>query len=430
MHKNGSRCNFTLLQGVYKAYCPFPERYNKPLASAQHSCVRNCNMNMKTQQKVMMRTKSASVFLGVLIMIAPTVSAQTAPKPDPDVLELNDGEKLIGHLVSAAGASLTFHSDAAGDVTIDWAKVKTLKSAGKFAVAEKGAVLDKHADLTKVPQGTVSASDQKLSVDPGNGAPVIEIPVANAANVVSQSNFLNAFKTPKLTEDWHGSAGLGIDLIEATQKSRNITAGVSLQRIVSGESWTSPRYKTLFDFNLADSQLSQSGKPTISSDLIHADIEHDMFLSNRLFAFVSADFLHSSSQGMKLQQTYGGGLGYVVLRDEHQELDVKGAVDYIRQTFEPAVPILPDKSLIGASLGETYTRTFKGGVAFHEGATFIPAFNDSNAYTANAFANFSIPVHKRLMITIGGLDSYVNEPPAGFKKNSFEFVTQLAYKVN
>jgi hypothetical protein len=60
----------------------------------------------------------------------------------------------------------------------------------------------------------------------------------------------------------------------------------------------------------------------------------------------------------------------------------------------------------------------------------IPAFNDSKAYTANAFAIFSIPVHKRLMITVGGLDSYVNEPPNGFKKNSFEFVTQLAYKVN
>ncbi len=38
-----------------------------------------------------------------------------------------------------------------------------------------------------------------------------------------------------------------------------------------------------------------------------------------------ADFLHSSSQGMKLQQTYGGGIGYVVLRDAHQELDVKAA---------------------------------------------------------------------------------------------------------
>lgn len=371
-----------------------------------------------------------------------------AAKPEPDVLELNDGEKVIGHLVSATGGSLVFHSDGLGEVKVDWANVKTLKSSGKFAVVQKGIVLDKHADLSNVPQGTISAGpDKNLSVDSGNGNPVV-IPETNAANIVPQPSFVNAFKTPRLGEDWHGSASLGIDLVEATQKSRNITAGVSLQRVVSDESWISPRYKTLIDFNSADSKLSQSGQPTISTDLIRGGLEHDMFLSSRLFGFGAADFLHSSSQGMKIQQTYGGGLGYVVLRDTHQELDVKGAIDYIRQTFEPpancanagltltcsaaqlTAATKPSKSLIGASLGETYTRSFKGGVAFHEGLTFIPSFNDSNAYTANAFANFAIPVHKRLMITVGGLDSYVNEPPSGFKKNSFEFVTQLSYKIN
>jgi hypothetical protein len=156
-----------------------------------------------------------------------------------------------------------------------------------------------------------------------------------------------------------------------------------------------------------------------------------MFLSSKAFAFVAADFLHSSSQGMKLQQTYGGGIGYVVLRSDRQELDVKAAVDYIRQSFEPAIPPLADKSLIGASVGETYSRNLKGGVAFHEGLTFIPSFNQTKAYTGNAFANLSIPVHKRLTISLGVLDSYINEPPSGaFKKNSFEFTTQLAYKIN
>jgi hypothetical protein len=313
-------------------------------------------------------------------------------------------------------------------------------------VIQKGTVLDKHADPSKVPQGTVSASDKNIAVDTGNGAPVV-IPEANTTNVVPQANFLNAFKRPGIGQDWHGSAGLGIDLVEATQKSRNITAAVSLQRVVPSESWISPRYKTIVDLNVADSKLSQSGQPDITTDLIHGGIEHDMFLSSRAFAFVAGDFLHSSSQGMKLQQTYGGGIGYVVLRDAHQELDVKAAIDYIRQSFEEptcaqaglldtctgaqrSAATQADKSLVGASIGETYTRSFKGGIAFHEGLTFIPAFNDSSAWTANGFANFAIPVHKRLTITIGGLDSYINQPPPKFNKNSFEFVTQLAYKIN
>jgi hypothetical protein len=393
-------------------------------------------MKSKTNSQILAKLRKGSSIFGLLVMAAATSSAQTAAKVEPDVLELSDGEKLIGHFVSAAGASLTFHSDAAGDVKIDWSKVKSLKSSGKFAVIAKGIVIGKHPDLSKVPQGAVSESDSKLTIDSGNGATPAVIPTADATNVVPQPNFLNAFKTPKFTEDWHGSAGLGIDLVDATQESRNITANVALQRVVSGESWIDPRYKTIVTFNVADSQLSQSPAslhPTITTDLVHGGLEHDMFLSSRLFAYGSADFLHSSSQGMELQQTYGGGMGYVVLKNAHQELDVKAAVDYIRQSFAtPASPLPPiaDKSLIGASVGESYARSLKGGIAFHEGLTFVPAFNDSKYYTASAFANFAIPVYKRLNITIGGIDNYVNEPPSSFKKNSFEFVTQLAYKIN
>jgi hypothetical protein len=376
-----------------------------------------------------------AIFLVAVIVLTPLARAQT-PKPEPEVLELTDGERLIGHLLSGAGASFTFHSDAVGDVKVDWAKVKSLKTTGKFAVTEKGGVLGRHADVAAAPQGTISVSDQKLKVDPGAGNSPTVIPVSSASNVVPEADFLNAFKSPNLFQDWHGSAGLGIDLIEATEDTRNITAGVSLQRVVSGETWISPRYKTLFDFNLADGQLSEPGKSTINADIIHATIEHDIFLSSSFFTFGTADFLHSLSQGMRLQQTYGGGVGFVLFKNDHQELDLKGSIAYIRQSFEDVVLAdgtstpSPGKSLIGATIGESYSRTFQHGVALKEGLILIPAFNDSSAYTSNAFVNLLIPVHKHISITLGGVDAYVNEPPEGFKKNSFEFVTQLSYKIN
>jgi hypothetical protein len=139
---------------------------------------------------------------------------------------------------------------------------------------------------------------------------------------------------------------------------------------------------------------------------------------------------------MRLQQTYGGGVGFVLFKNDHQELDLKGSIAYIRQSFEDVVLAdgtstpSPGKSLIGATIGESYSRTFQHGVALKEGLILIPAFNDSSAYTSNAFVNLLIPVHKHISITLGGVDAYVNEPPEGFKKNSFEFVTQVSYKIN
>jgi Protein of unknown function, DUF481 len=368
--------------------------------------------------------------------LAAGLYGQAAAAPaEPDVLIFTDGEKLIGHLESATGGSVKFKSDAAGEVTVDWSKVKELHSSGKFAIAQKGVTFGKHDDLSKVPQGTVSLADQKIEITPATGTPQT-VPVADAANVIPQDSFLRAFQRPRFIDYWHGSAGLGVALVAATQNSRSLTSAVSLVRTVPNESWINPRYRTTIDFNSAYGELSQTGQPTVKTDIIHADLEQDQYFSPKLFGYGSAAFDHSISQGLKLEQTYGIGVGYTVFKTAIQELDLKAAVAYVSQSFEPLTvdgvitPAPPTKNLIGAVITETYSRAFYKGITLHEQLSVTPAFNDTNAYSALGTVNLSIPVFKRLAFTIGTVDSYLNEPPAGFKKNSFQFTTNLSYTIN
>jgi hypothetical protein len=72
--------------------------------------------------------------------LAPNLRAQAAKpdaKPEPDVLIFTDDEKLIGHLVRATGASVTFKSDMAGEVTVEWSKIRELRTRQPFAVVRK-----------------------------------------------------------------------------------------------------------------------------------------------------------------------------------------------------------------------------------------------------------------------------------------------------
>src|SRR5579863_9030362 len=89
-------------------------------------------------------------------------------KPDTDVLLFIDGERLTGHFVKSSGSSLTFKSDALGEITVDWSKVKELQSSAKVAVIPKGVRLRKRADAATIPQGTLSVQDQQvhLAVEP------------------------------------------------------------------------------------------------------------------------------------------------------------------------------------------------------------------------------------------------------------------------
>jgi hypothetical protein len=58
-------------------------------------------------------------------------------KPEPDVLILSDGEKLVGQLKRASGSSVTFKSDIVGEVTVDWSKVQEVHSTRSFAMIPK-----------------------------------------------------------------------------------------------------------------------------------------------------------------------------------------------------------------------------------------------------------------------------------------------------
>ena len=59
-------------------------------------------------------------------MLATQLLFAQAAKPEPDVLVFADGERLVGHFEQSNGTSVKFKSDAVGEVTVDWSKVKEL----------------------------------------------------------------------------------------------------------------------------------------------------------------------------------------------------------------------------------------------------------------------------------------------------------------
>jgi len=104
----------------------------------------------------------------------------------------------------------------------------------------------------------------------------------------------------------------------------------------------------------------------------------------------------------------------------------------VSQRFTPSdeFPDGETKHLIGSVFTETYDRLFRRGMTFHEQLSITPVFNDPSAYSAIGTVNLSMPVYKRLAVTIGAVDSYFNTPPPNFKRNSFQFLTSITYTIN
>ena len=358
------------------------------------------------------------------VILAALVFGRVGFSQDPDVLIFTNGEKLIGHLKRSNGASVTFKSDMAGEVKVEWSKIKELHSSQRFAVIKKGIEIHRHPDPSTIPQGALSMTDQKLEVNPGEGRPPQTIAVGDAAQVIDASDFQKDIGNPGLLQDWKGAITGGASLVVSTQKSRTFTGGFHFIRAVPAADWLKPRNRTLFDFGASYGKISQPGVEDVKTEIYHFGAERDEYFKPRVFGFGQAIYDHNFSQGLDLQQTYGGGLGWVVLKNDDQELDLKGSMTYIRQSFQQSKN---NQNLVGATIGESYNRKFAHGILFAEQLAVTPAFNNSNAYSAIGSAALTIPFYKRLNLGVGSVDSFLNNPPPGFKKNSFQFTTGVTY---
>ena len=349
-----------------------------------------------------------------------------APKPAPDTMVLTDGETLIGHFVRSNGSGVRFKSDILGEVTVEWSKIKELHAAQSYAVVTADLKHDGKVPDGHVSEGRIAVADQKIEVAAPGGPKTI--PVAEAKHVIEASEFRKATETsPGFFQDWSGTIAAGATLVEATQHNRTYTEAVTLVRTVPGEDWLPRRNRTTVDVSSSYGTVTQPGTPTVKTSIFHADAEHDEYFSASAYGFGQAQFDHNFSQGLDLQQTYAGGIGWSILRRANEGLDLKAGISYIKQQFNTTGTASQD--LISSIFDEKYMRKMWRGSTINQELSVSPAWNNTHALSGLASAGLSIPVYKRFSFTTGLIDNYLNDPPAGFKKNSFQFTTALTYSL-
>ena len=386
--------------------------------------------------------RMAAVALLTLPVVFTSMNATaqgTEEKPGVDVLIFTNGDQLTGTLVSQSDSTVVFHSDMTGDVNVDWKKVKSLHTGGKYAVIKSGEKLRVGKPAPQIPVGTLSASNDEVSVA-GVGGEVKNVPTKDIAYVVKGDDFQKAIShEPGFQHDWTGGITLGASLVESTQTSENFTGAVGLVRTEPGADWLEPRNKTIFDATGTYGLTTQPFIPGVQSassartNILHGDIERDQYLTPRFYLLADASADHNIGSGLQVQQIYGGGAGYSIINEKTRTLDVKGDIHYQKQDFYPAAdfPSGNTLNLIGATIGEMYMQQLPKGMVFNETGTILPAFNtpagQPSALSAQIIAGLLFPVYKNFGFTLNAQDNFVNNPPLGYKKNTFQFTAGVTY---
>jgi hypothetical protein len=391
-----------------------------------------------------------SLLLSFLVFVpfahpqAPSAPAPAKPaevKPT-DVLIFANGDRLTGKLESVTAGNVVFNSDMAGTLTISIDKIKELRSGAEFALLRKGDQVGK----THVPEGSVEVAGGNLTLTPSADQPPAVVPAKDVNYLIDRATFdKQANHQAGFLSGWGGTLTGGANVERSTTSGTTLTAGLSMVRAIPTVTWMLPRNRTTVDVSESYGKLSTPvippavppAKPippsVVLTSIFHADAERDEYFSPRLYALADTSFDHNYGQGLKLQQVYGGGIGYTAVKDAKQELDLKADIHYEKQQYittavnGTVVYTTPSVNLIGTTLFESYRRTLPRKMVFTETVGVLPAWNNLTAYSANLDAALTLPVFKRLSATVSVADNFLNDPAQFYKKNSFQFITGVTY---
>ena len=384
---------------------------------------------------------TAGVCRAAVLPATTPADGSDAPKAPPDVIIFTNGDQLSGTFVSEVDGKVTFHSDIVGDINVEMGKIKELHTKTKVAVLNKTITSQKKINPANVPQGTVAVADEKVNLQPENNAPATAIPVKDAPYIIDQSTFnKEVVGRPSFFAAWNGSATAGATIVQSTQKQYTYTGAVALARVVPTVSWLNPRNRTTIDFSGSYGKITQNAfisggvfYPATSTKtaLYHADAERDEYFSPRMYALGMVAFDHNYSLLLDLQQIYGGGIGWTAIKTPKQELDLKGTVQYEKQSFINAAPGV-NQDLIGSTFAAIYALKLPRDMVFDQQVAYIPAWNNTRAYSITEANTLAIPAYKNLAFSIGTLDTYLNNPPPAeppTKRNSFQFTFGATYVI-
>ena len=337
-----------------------------------------------------------------------------------DQVTLKNGDRLTGTVVKSDGKALVLHTEAAGDVTIDFAAIQEIKTDQELHVSLKDG---------KTAVGPVTTSDGKLEIATKTSG-TVEAPkedVALIRNDAEQTAYDKSLH-PGLLHGWTGGVAVGFSLARGNSQTENLSIALNAIHATLND-------KITIYTSSIDTQNDLSTPSTVAN-LIQGGIRYDRNINPKLFAFGAGDFMSNALQFLDLRQVYTGGFGYHAIKSDATTLDFLGGVNYTHETYSNGTLVDPGPPPIYASygvtnrfvaltLGEELNKKLGKSTVLTQNFDFYPNLQDTSQYRATFNLGTVTKISKWLGWQNQFGDIYVSNPPIGAKKNDVVITTGL-----
>jgi len=341
-----------------------------------------------------------------------------------DQVTLKNGDRLTGTVVKSDGKTLVLHTEATGDVTIQFAAIQEIKTDQELHVSLKDG---------KTAVGPVTTTDGKIEIATKTGGTVeaSKDDVTLIRNDAEQTAYDNSLH-PGLMHGWNGGINVGFSIARGNSQSENLALAFNAVHPTLNDKITLYA-TTLYTKN----DLPAPG--SVAANLEQGGLRYDRNLNPRLFAFAGADFMSNALQFLDLRQVYTGGFGYHVIKSESTMANVLGGINYTHETYSNGPVNLPvtvpltyqsygqTNKFAALTLGEELTYQLGKSTVVTQNLYFYPDLQDTSQYRGAFNFGTVTKISKWLGWQNQFGDIYVSNPPTGAKKNDLVLTTGLNF---
>lgn len=325
-----------------------------------------------------------------------------------DQVVLKNGDRLTGTITKSDDKTLLIKTEFAGDVTIQWPAIQEVTSTQPLHVALSNG---------KTVVGPIATSDGSFAVTT-TASGTVTVAKSDVTALRSEAEQTAYEKTlhPGLLQGWAGGANIGFALTAGNSETKNLALAFTADRKTLHDE-TSLYANTVYATNDAP-----GANPSTTANTIQAGTRYARNLTDRLFAYVGADFQTDALQQLNLRSVLGGGLGFHAIKSDRTTLDFLGGLNYTRENYDTF-----NRNLIALTLGEELTHKLGASTLVTQKLYFFPDLNETGEYRATFNLGTVTKINKWLGWQNAFGNIYVTNPPVGTKKNDIVLTTGLNF---
>ncbi len=328
----------------------------------------------------------------ILLCLAMLVASPILARDKTDVILMKNGDRFTCEIKGLSSNILYVSiSYFLGTVSVDWSNVDHIESTQLFMV--------------KTQDGTVYTGRLSTPETVGERPMQIEILEAPENTVTLERNRIVEVKetASNFWQRLNGQIGTGFTYSKGNQSAQyNLNSDVTYPE----ERWSATvRYNS----NLT----SNAGASASTQNEIMLSAQRLLRWKNWYYTGIT-DFLQSSVQGIRLQSTFGGGIGRNIRNTGATTFTVYGGLAWQKIDYQDAIlaarPQQVTSGLIGSSLKLfQFDRT-----TLTASVNFLPAISQPGRIHLNLRSTYYVKLWGKLNWNFTVYNTFDNRPPAGF----------------